>query len=164
MSQRGEMELPQYTIRPAIRRLLVPQFLKLIALCALFYFGVWINLKLLERQVPIWFDIAVIAFLLILAIAQAFITRKRAENWRYEFYSNRIEYFGDRLSSVLYSDIPSIVVKRNVFDLLANTATLALGKFRIRYLTNYEEISKYINSLVEAYRQEQYQSMQPTTA
>lgn len=155
------MELPQYSTKPSIKRLLIPQFLRLIVLCALFYFGVWINLKLLKMEVPLWFDILVIAFLLVLAIVQVLITRKKAENWRYEFYSNRIEYFGDRLSSVVYSDIPSIAVKRNIFDLLANTATLVLGKFRMRHLSNYEEISKYINSLVEAYRQEQYQSMQP---
>jgi len=154
------MEVPEYIIKPSLKRLLVPQFLRLILLCALFYLGVFINLKLLDKKVPLWFDIALITFLLLLAIAQIFITKKKASNWRYEFYSNRIEYFGDRLSSVLYSDIPEIKLKRNVFDLISNTSTIVLGKFKMNYVSNYDEIAKYINNIIENYKQQQYKTLQ----
>lgn len=154
-------EIPQYAIKPKLIRLLIPQFLKLVVLCGLFYLGILLNLYLLQIDAPSWLNLVVIGMLVLLLIIQILITHKKAQDWRYEFYSNRLDYFGDRMNSLLYSNIFDIKIKRNFFDLLSGTATIALSKdFKINYVGNYEEVARYCQGLAQAYGVPTQQSTQ----
>ncbi len=153
------MELAQYTVKPSLTRLLVPQFFKLIALCGMFYGGIIINLNLLGTSMPLIGDVLTIMVLLLLLIAQIFITKKKSANFEYQFFSNRIDYFGERLNSVLYSSVENVDVKRNIFDYFSGTATIALTKdFKLNYVSNYGEVADYIRKLVQSSRYQQVQA------
>ena len=146
------MELPQYSVQPGIGRILIQQFFKLIILCALFYGGVWVNFFLLGADFPLWITITVIAILAVLLVAQMFITKFRAGKYHYDFFQNRVEFYGEKLKSVLFSNVRSVKTSRNIFDILAGTATIALSKdFKISGLKNYLEIQNYLNQLIQNY-------------
>lgn len=150
------MEIAQYSVSPSVRRIVIPQILKLTGLCALFYFGIWVNLWLLAYDMPSLLGIIVIAALVILSVVQVLITHKKAQDWKYSFYSNRIDYEGDRISSMVFSDVEEVKVKRNVFDVFANTATIVLNKrFKLKSISNYKQVADYIYKLTQAYKAQQ---------
>lgn len=150
------MEIAQYSVKPSVRRIVIPQILKLAGLCALFYLGVWANLWLLGYEMPSWIGIVVISVLVLLAVVQVLITNKKAQDWRYSFYSNRIEYEGDRIVSVLFSEVEDVKVKRNVFDLFAGTATIVLSKkFKLKSIPNYKPVADYAYKLTQAFKAQQ---------
>ncbi len=157
------MEIAQYSVKPSIKRIVIPQILRLVVLCALFYGAFWVNIWLLAFEMPSWLGIAVIAALVVLAVIQVIITRKKAQDWRYSFYQNRIEYAGDRISSALFSEVEEIKIKRNIFDLFANTATVSLNKkFKLKNIPDYKPVADYAYKLVQAYKSQQA-SYQPTS-
>jgi hypothetical protein len=105
----------------------------------------------------------VVAVLVLLAVVQILITHKKAQDWRYSFYSNRIDYEGDKISSVVFSEVGDVKIKRNVFDLFAGTATLILSKkFKLRNIPDYKPVADYAYKLVQAYKAQQV-SYQPTS-
>jgi len=146
------MELPQYSVKPSVGSILFPQFFKLIALCAAFYGGVWINFYLLGAEFPFWITILLIVVLAVLLVAQLLITKSRANRYHYDFYQNRAEFYGEKLKSILFSDIQSVKVSRNIFDSFAGTGTVILSQdFKISNIKNYAEIQNYLNQLVQNY-------------
>jgi hypothetical protein len=146
------MEVAQYSIKPNVASILIPQFFRLIALCALFYAGVWVNFYLLGRYMSPLITLGVIAVLIILLIAQLLITKSRAGKHHYDFFSNRVEFYGDKLKSILYSDIQQVTLRRSVFDNFSGTGTIILSKnFRISNIRDYAEIQKYLNQLIQSY-------------
>lgn len=154
------MEIAQYSVKPSVRRIVIPQILRLVGLCTLFYFGVWVNLWLLSYEMPSWLGIVVVAVLVLLAVVQVLITHKKAQDWRYSFYSNRIEYEGDKISSVVFSEVEDVKIKRNVFDLFAGTATIILSKkFKLRNIPDYKPVADYTYKLTQSFKgaQTQYQ-------
>ncbi len=147
------MEVAQYSVKPSVSSFLLPQFFKLIGLCAAFYGGIWINFYLLGSQLPLWITILVIIALAGLLTAQLFITKKRANKWHYDFFSNRVEFYGNKLKSILYSNVQYVKVKRSLFERLTGTGTIALSKgFKISHVRNYEEIKNYLNQLIQNFR------------
>lgn len=146
------MEVAQYSIKPNVSSILVPQFFKLIFLCAVFYGGVWINFFLLKKDMPLWIAAGVIVVLILLMIAQIMITKARTGKYHYDFFSNRVEFYGDKLKSVLYSDIQQVKLSRTIFDSFSGTGTLILSKnFKISNIKDYGEIQNYLNQLVQNY-------------
>ncbi len=147
------MEIAQYSVKPSITSIILPQFFKLIALCAVFYGGVWINFFLLDKKIPSWANITVIFLLLALLGGQLFITKKRAGKYHYDFFTNRIEFYGKKLQSILYSDIQQIIVKRSIFDIITGTGSVVLSKdFKISNISNYEEVKNYVQKLVRNFK------------
>jgi len=148
------MELPQYSAKPSVSRILFPQFFKLAALCLLFYFGVWVNFFLIGADFPFWITVLLAAVLVVLFFAQLAITKSRANRYHYDFFSNRIEFYGDRLKSIMFSDIEEIKLSRNVFDSISGTGTVIIAKsFKISDVSNYLEIQNYLNQLIQNFRQ-----------
>ena len=45
-----QMELPQYKVKPNTIRMVIPWIFKLLALCALFYVGIFINENFFSNQ------------------------------------------------------------------------------------------------------------------
>ncbi len=154
------MELSQYSIKPSVGSILVPQFFKLIVLCAIFYGGVWLNFFLLKMAMPLWIAGGVIAALIVLMIAQLLITKSRAGKYHYDFFSNRIEFYGEKLKSILYSEIPQVRLSRTIFDSFSGTGTIVLSKnFKIANVRDYSQIQNYLNQLIQSYSSARAQEM-----
>lgn len=150
------MEIAQYSVKPSVKRIVIPQIFRLIGLCALFYFGVWANLLLLGYEMPSFVGIIMASVLVVLSIIQVLITHKKAQDWQYSFYQNRVEYAGDKIMSVLFSEVGGVKIKRNIFDLFANTATISLNKrFKLKDISNYKQTADYIYKLVQAFKAQQ---------
>jgi len=148
------MELPQYSVKPSVSRILFPQFFKLAALCALFYGGVWINFFLLRQNFPLWITMALVIILAILFVVQLQLTKAQANKYHYDFFSNRVEFYGDKLKSAMFSNVQEIKTSRNFFDSISGTGTIILSKdFRISNVSNYAEIQNYLNQLIQNFRQ-----------
>lgn|SRR3989338_7550580 len=146
------METPQYTINPSAKAISLAQFFQVLLLCLFFYAGIFVNLSILNVKVPFWANILIALFLFFLLLAQTMITVSRAKKYHYDFYEGRIEFYGKKLESVLYQEIETVKVSRNIFDLLSGTGTIILSrKFRIRYVGNYREIQEYINNIVQTF-------------
>jgi len=158
------MELPQYSVKPSVSRTLFPQFFKLAALWVAFYFGVWINFFLLQMDFPLWLTILLITILIILFFAQLAITKSKVDKYHYDFFSNRVEFYGEKLKSIMYSDIEEIKTSKNIFDSIFGTGTVILSKnFKITNVKNYIEIQNYLNQLIQnfrAYRMQEFTAQQ----
>lgn len=152
------MELAQYSVKPNIFSILLPQFFKLAGLCAAFYFGVWVNFFILRREFPLWITAALVFALAALLAVQLLITKARAGRWHYDFFSNRVEFYGEKLKSILYSNVQQVKVSRTIFDNIAGTGTIVLSKdFKISNIPNYAEIQNYLNQLVQSFRTQRVQ-------
>jgi cytochrome c-type biogenesis protein CcmH/NrfG len=98
---------------------------------------VWVNFYLLNAEFPVWITIALVVILAILLIMQLMITRSRSNRYHYDFFSNRVEFYGQRLKSVLFSDVEQMRLNRSFFDRLSGTGTLVLSKdFKIENIKN----------------------------
>ena len=78
------------------------------------------------------------------------LARAGAKKHYYEFYPNRIEHYGRRVQSILYSDVKGVKLKRNIFDNLTGTGTIILShKFKMKNIKNFKEMQDYINNLTQ---------------
>jgi len=147
------MEVAQYSVKPSVAGILLPQFFKLAALCACFYGGVWINFFILGKEIPFWIALLVVSVLAALFVAQLLITKSRAGKYHYDFFSNRVEFYGSRMASILYSDVEGVKISRSVFDRISGTGTIVLSKnFKISTISNYQEIQNYLNQIVQSFK------------
>lgn len=143
------MDYPQYTLKPDLKRIMIPQLLKLIVLCGIFYSGIIFNLKILKIDAPIHINILVIIVLFILVLLQTILSHVKSSKLEYKFYQDRIEFNNNK---IYYKEIPEIKLKQNFFDKLFDTKTIILGKFKISAITNYNEMYAYIEKLAQAVR------------
>jgi len=75
-------------------RVLYPKFIILIVLGFIFYFGIWINLKLLKIAAKTRTNIMIFALAAIcmLIFIELLITNNKIKKDSYKFYNNRVEY------------------------------------------------------------------------
>jgi len=146
------MEEPQYSVSPSVGAVAVMQIAQLVLLCGFFYAGIIVNLSFLKMALPLWANLLAIVLLVFLSAVQIVITISKAKKYRYDFYPNRIEFYGKRLQSILYSEIGAVKTRRDFADLLAGTAMIVLSKkFKIKNIKNCRQIQEYINNLVQAF-------------
>jgi len=155
------MEQPQYSVSPSVRAIVLPHIFQLALLSLFFYAGIFVNLSILKIAVPFWANISIALLLVILSLIQVEITAKKAKQFHYDFYPARIEFCGKRVESLLYSEIESVKISRELADSFSGTGTISLSKkFSIKNVKNYKEIQEYINNIIRAYqtagRQQQF--------
>lgn len=151
------MELPQYTLKPSTNRMVVPWIFKLLGLSILFYAGIYFNVKYaLKTEIPSYVNILIFVFLIVLIGAQAFIYHIKFGKYKYNFYTNRIEYAGKKPKTFLFSDFQSADLKQGMFDKMFNTGSIRLSKtFDIGPISNVTRIKSYLEQLVQYYRASQ---------
>ena len=160
------MELPQYTTKPSVIRMIVPEFLKMFSLSMLFYVGIKLNFYFLEITAPSYVDIVLISFLAVVSLAQVVISNRKTSAEQYNFYSNRIERVGGKKPmQILFADVKNITISKNLFDNLFGTAKISVEpNLDMNYITNANQIYYYIQKLVQNYRYSvysQYYAPQP---
>ena len=158
------MELPQYTLHLTIKRMLFPRILLLVVLAPIFYFGIWLNSRLLGIEIPGFIAVFLILFLIILVIAQAILHYIAFQKFQYSFYTNRIEFEGKKPRTFLFSDFEQATLKQNILDKIFNTGSIQLSKtFSIGPISNLTQVKTYVEQLVRYYRYQQ-QRMQMRAA
>ncbi|MBI4738783.1 hypothetical protein HY772_04420 [Candidatus Woesearchaeota archaeon] len=162
------MELPQYALRPNTNRLVVPWIFKLLGLSAIFYAGIYINVKLLfHAGIPAAINVLIFACLLVLIVIQLIMYNVRFGKYQYLFYTNRVEFQGKKTDIFMFNEFTEVDLKQNLFDKMFNTGSLKLSKeFEIGPISSVTQIKSYFERLVQYYQatQQQYRIGQQQTA
>lgn len=158
------MELPQYTVYVETPRLLFPKVLKVIFMCLVFYVALWINFLFLKKQMPPYVILITIVILVLVVLITTIFNYTKYSNHQYRFFMNRIEYSGDIQNSIMYSQITSMRIKRDPFDIIFKTGTIDLGGFRVDSIPNLNQVFFYIQKMVQMYGKPQTQPPYPQQA
>jgi len=168
------MELPQYTLKPNVNCMVVPWIFKLLGLSALFYAGIYFNVKYaLKTEIPPLVNMLIFAFLIVLILTQVILYHVKFGKYKYLFFTNRIEYEAKKPATFVFSDFQQAELKQGLFDRMFGTGELKLSKdFMIGPISNVAQIKSYLEQLVNYYRstqqrykaQEQQASMQQQMA
>lgn len=154
------MELPQYTLRPNTNRMVVPWIFKLLGLSAIFYAGIYVNVKLIfNTSIPASINVLIFACLLVLIIIQLIMYNVRFGKYQYLFFTNRVEFQGKKTDIFLFNAFSTVELKQNFFDKLFNTGSLKLSKdFEIGPISSVTQIKSYFERLIQYYQtmQQQY--------
>lgn len=148
------MEVPQYTLRPNTNRMVMPWIFKLLGLAILFYGGIFFNVKYaLKMSIPLFVNVLIVIFLIILIATQLILYRVRFGHFKYEFYTNRVDYNGKDHKTFLYGNFESAQLKQNPFDKIFGTGSIQLSKkFLIGPISNITQIKTYLEQLVRYYQ------------
>jgi hypothetical protein len=144
------MELPQYTLKPNVNRMLVPWILKLLGLAALFYGGIYANVRFMfNARIPAFINLFIFVFLIVLVGAQVVLYHVRFGRFSYLFYTNRIEFKGKKSRTFLFDEFSQAEIKQGVFDKMFNTGIIRLSKdFSVGPISNVSQIKEYLEQLV----------------
>jgi hypothetical protein len=163
------LELPQYTLKPNINRMVAPWILKLLILAVLFYFGIYFNAKFspLNIDIPPIINMLIFAFLIVLVGTQTFLYHLRFGRYRYLFFTNRVEFDGKKTDTFYFADFVTAELKQGLFDKLFDTGSLVLSKkFSIGPISNVSQLKGYLEQLVHYYQysQQSYRAQQQNSA
>ncbi|MBI1970123.1 PH domain-containing protein [Candidatus Woesearchaeota archaeon] len=152
------MVMPQqnYVLSQNQKRVLVPKALLLMFLTGLFYFFVLLNiwlaleLKLLRMKPPIAVHIIVLLLLGVFAAIQMVLDVRRLHQRQYLFSEESVSKTGHNQFMIPYTNIVSMIVKRNVIDRLFGTGSIVLNsKFVIRSVDHVDDVYRYLRGLVD---------------
>ena len=150
--------MPQqnYALRQNQMRVLIPKALLLMFLIGLFYFFVLLNiwlaveLRLLRMKPPIAVHIIMLLLLGIFAAIQLVLDVRRLHQRQYLFSEESLSKTGHNPFTISYTNIVSMIVKRNVIDHIFGTGSIMMnGKFAIRSVDHVDDVYQYLRSLVD---------------
>jgi hypothetical protein len=154
------MEVPQYTLRPNTSRMVMPWIFKLLGLAVLFYGGIYFNVKYaLKMSIPPLINVVIMVFIIILVVTQLILYKVKYGHYKYEFYTNRVDFEGKDHKTFLYGNFEQATLKQNIFDKVFNTGLIKLDKkFVIGPISNVTQIKNYLEQLVRYYQYTQQRS------
>ena len=145
---------PTYVIRPNIRRILIPDTLKTLALCIVFYFAIKMNLSLflkyriINNVVPGYVYYLIMFVLSLLFVIELLNTYRKNSSAAYDFYPDRIEFYGPKPWTLYYNQIQQVEGKKNFLDNMFGTGTIKLTpKVSIDNIAYADQMVQYINQL-----------------
>ncbi|MEK6887032.1 MAG: hypothetical protein AABW88_04315 [Nanoarchaeota archaeon] len=149
-------DLPEYTIKPNVTRILIPSIINTVLLAFLFYAGILINVTLLGIAIPTGINILIVAVLGLLVVIQALLTYLQASKTRYEIYKNRIQIEGAKQQYFMFSVIQELKFKKSFLDKALGTGTLIIDpKTKLKAIPNFEQTFVYLKQLLQ-YSRMQY--------
>ena len=142
-------EALQYTARPDLKRIIIPEVLKTLILCLVFFAGV-VAMIVSLRMTPHKLTYPGVGVLLvILFIVQIILTVVKMKKVRYEYYPTNIKILDDKPKTILLREIEEVTLKTNAIDKIFKTATIQLGtKGHLDYLKNTSQSFPYTQKLV----------------
>ena len=151
------MELPQYTLKPSINRLVVPWVFKLLGLSAIFYFGIYFNVKIVFKyDIPSLVNLLIFLVLVVMIVVQLILYHVKFGKYAYKFYSNKIDYEAKKTVTFLFNDFSQAELKQNIFDKMFNTGRIVLSKdFTVGPISGALQIKNYLERLVQYYKYSQ---------
>lgn len=139
-------EQPVYILPQRKARALIPKITSFLALGALFYAGILLNLYLLEisSETESITKIVSLAFLGLIIIISIIISIRKTAS--YQFYHDRIKL---RKKQIYYRDILHTNPKQGILDKIFKTYSINLNtKFVLRNIPNNIQISNYLQQLI----------------
>ncbi|HIH37695.1 hypothetical protein J4460_02900 [Candidatus Woesearchaeota archaeon] len=137
------MDHPHFILRPALRRVIIPEALKAAALAALLSVGMLLNVKLVERNISSGWLIAAVLFSLALVTLDFILIYLRHESRAYHFYQDHFIVDGKKLP------FGKVAFTRNHLDKLCNTITMHIGNERIPSLDNEATVLFHVQKHIE---------------
>lgn len=142
-----------YSLKPNIKRIIIPKIVKLLALCIVFYLGIWVNLLLLDLELSGYIKILIAAILVVLFAMEPILSYSKASKISYNFFDDRISLEGKKQQSILYRDVTDMALRQNFTDKPFNTYSLMLEPdFRISFINNGSQVYVYLQKLVQRAR------------
>ena len=140
-------EMPIYTVYESKSRALAPKIASLTILSIIFYFGVLLNVSLLELsagQETALKTGSLILLLLLVLLGTGLAVRKVSQP--YLFYRNRVTKGKE---TIFYIDINNTAVHLDPLDRFFKTYSINLGKnFFLRHIPQQIQLSDYLQQLV----------------
>lgn len=147
------MDLPLYSTKPSIVRVLVPKVLKLLGLAVLLYAGVWLNLWVMKKNIPSSINYLIIAFIILLVLVEVLLTYLQTSKHKYYFFADRLEFRGKVAKNLDFRYVTNIFVSKNFVDKFLGTGTIIIEPdFRIENVSNCDQVFVYLQQLVERVR------------
>jgi len=153
------MPQPLYSTKPNLKRVLIPDTLKTLILCLVFYFAIKINIDLFVKYRLIKFLVPDLVYTVIAVVLVLLFIIQILNNYRkhglahYVFYPAYLEFGGKKVQYLQYNQIPNIVLKHNFIDKIFKTGTIFISKqFKIESVKNAEQIKDYLSKLITASR------------
>jgi len=144
------VEVPLYSVKADIKRAIIPQVIKLLVLGLVFYAALILNLWLLQIQTSLLLHLMIVVSLIVLLVLEVILIHTRFSRHSYNFYDDRITFRG---KIAMFSDVDLVIVTKNFFDRKYKTSSIIVNKdFKIQHVKNAEEISKYLQQLVDRAR------------
>ncbi len=140
-------EQPLYILHQSIGRALIPKFVSLVVLGAIFYVGILLNISLLEltaaeettiKSGALLFLILIIAFGLYLALRKA--------HQPYFFYRNRLVF---NKKEWPYSSIVNTTPTQDMIDKVFKTYSINTGNLHIRNISQEVQLQPYLEQLIQ---------------
>ena len=153
--KRGKMlqEQLQFSVKPVVMRLLLPKILLLSFLGVLLYFGIELNINLLEIKIKGFMHLIIIAAIVILILIQLFISYRKASAFKYDFYNDRIIIYDPKESYIGYSQIVSSSTKKNIFDHLFGSGRIKINPGEnLLAVQQPERVNDYIGKMIAYFR------------
>jgi hypothetical protein len=143
------MELPIYSIKQNSARVLLPRIFMLLLLSAMLYLGIRINFYVFSMDFPDMINTIVTAGIIILIVADVFMAKSRSKNNKVYFFSDRIEIRGKDSIAIMLGTVRDAEVRKNVFDIIFRTGSIALSSGETIKNINYpDRIKDYIMQLI----------------
>ena len=144
------MEVPNYSTQPNLTRILLPRIVMLLLLSVLLYAGVvFFSFAVFNKTLPGIMNYAAITAILILAIADIFLTKNKNKDNKIYFFSDRIEVRGVKQKTVMLGIVNDAKVRKNMYDIILGTGDIKLSNGQVIKNVNYpERIAQYIIQLI----------------
>ena len=144
------MDVPQLTIYPNLKRVIIPKTIFLLFLGSIFYFGIRLNAGLLGWRVEPAINILIIFVLVLLIAGQIMLTFFRIKKISYLFYPDHIQSTGRKQFSIYYLNLSDVDKKKNFIDTIFNTGTVRLSKLnRIPSIDHPDKVYDYLIRLIQ---------------
>jgi len=134
----------------------MPKIILLIFLGILFYLGIWINFYLLDKKIPLYINIILIIFVIILLIMDFILSYIKYSTYEYRFYNNIIEIDVKRKNTktVEYHNIKNVDYEKNLWDKIFNTGSLIINlknnkKQKISFIDHSRNYYMYMKKIIE---------------
>lgn len=138
----------------SLKRILFPRALALMFLGGFFYFGIYLNLKILNISVPSEYHVYILGGIGVLLVLQGVLNYLKFTSYRYLFYKDRMIFQGKKDVVILYGEIQNLVFKRDFLDNLFNTGSIDLiPKHKMKYIENTNQVYFYVQKLIQYHQQ-----------
>ncbi len=126
----------------------------LIFLGGFLYFGVWLNLIILNIYIPAEVHFYILLGIAVLVCIQGILNYMKYSSYRYLFYKDRMIFQGKNNLTILYSEIKTLDFKKNALDYIFNTGIINIyPKHQMNYVENTNQIYFYMQKLIDYSRQ-----------
>lgn len=142
-----DQEQPVYVLKPSKSRTIIPKAITLFVLSIIFYFGVLLNISLLELRAEQETLLKTITLALLLIIIAAGISLSVINAQRpYFFYRDRIT---SGKKQIYYPDISNTSPHLDPVDRIFKTYSINMGnKFFLRHIPQNINLEKYLQQLI----------------